>query len=158
LVATGRTYFRDLAFDQLRRLQFDLETTSLDPAHGRIFLAAVRDPAGATTLLEARGDGEAAEADLIARLVEHIRGCDPELIENRTLHGFDLPFLAHRARVLGVPLALARVGPPGLRQRAARRGIPAPSNPQRRIRYTVPGRELIDTLDAVLRHDFSARD
>jgi DNA polymerase elongation subunit (family B) len=28
----------------------------------------------------------------------------------------------------------------------------------RRMRYTVPGRELIDTLDAVLRHDFSARD
>ncbi len=28
----------------------------------------------------------------------------------------------------------------------------------RRTRYTVPGRELIDTLDAVLRHDFSARD
>ena len=26
LVATGRTYFRDLAFDELRRLQFDLET------------------------------------------------------------------------------------------------------------------------------------
>ena len=31
LVATGRTYFRDLAFDDLRRLQFDLETTGLDP-------------------------------------------------------------------------------------------------------------------------------
>ena len=40
LVATGRTYFRDLSFDQLRRLQFDLETTGLDPRarphlHGR---------------------------------------------------------------------------------------------------------------------------
>ena len=28
----------------------------------------------------------------------------------------------------------------------------------RRARYTVPGREFIDTLDAVRRHDFSARD
>src|SRR5262245_35045244 len=27
LVATGRTYFRDLAFDDLHRMQFDLETT-----------------------------------------------------------------------------------------------------------------------------------
>ena len=32
LVASGRTYFRELGFDQLRRLQFDLETTGLDPA------------------------------------------------------------------------------------------------------------------------------
>ena len=44
LVATGRTYFRDLPFDQLRRLQFDLETTGLDAARDRIFMIAVRDP------------------------------------------------------------------------------------------------------------------
>ena len=31
LVASGRTYFRDLPFDDLHRLQFDLETTGLDP-------------------------------------------------------------------------------------------------------------------------------
>ena len=158
LVATGRTYFRGLAFDQLRRLQVDLETTGLDPAHGRIFLAAVRDATGATALLEASGEGDDAEADLIARLVDHIRARDPDVIENHNLHGFDLPFLAHRARALGVALDLGRAGAPGLRQRAARRGIPSPTNPQRRIRYTVPGRELIDTLDAVLRHDFAARD
>ena len=30
--------------------------------------------------------------------------------------------------------------------------------PDRRVRFTVPGRELIDTLDAVLRHDFATRD
>ena len=47
LVATGRTYFRDLSFDQLHRLQFDLETTGLDPARDRIFMIAVRDPTGA---------------------------------------------------------------------------------------------------------------
>jgi DNA polymerase elongation subunit (family B) len=158
LVATGRTYFRDLAFDDLRRLQLDLETTGLDPATDRIFLIAVRDPAGATEILEATGDDPRDEAALIARLVERVRAGDPDVIENHNLHGFDLPFLERRARVLGVPLALGRAGAPGLRVRPARRGSPAPSNPARRIRYTVPGRELIDTLDAVLRHDFAARD
>jgi DNA polymerase I len=118
----------------------------------------VRDPDGATALLEADGDGPAAEADLIARVVACVRACDPDVIENHNLHGFDLPFLAQRARILGVPLALGRAGLPGLRPRPARRGAPAPGNPLRRIRYTVPGRELIDTLDAVLRHDFAARD
>ena len=62
LVATGRTYFRDLSFDQLRRMQFDLETTGLDPRRDRIFMVAVRDPSGATEMLEAHGDGDAAEA------------------------------------------------------------------------------------------------
>ena len=158
LVATGRTYFRGLAFDDLRRLQLDLETTGLDAVHDRIFLVAVRDPSGITELLEARGDAPADEAELLTRLVAHVRACDPDVIENHNLHGFDLPFLERRARVLGVPLALGRAGLPGLRPRPARRGAPSPSNPDRRIRYTVPGRELIDTLDAVLRHDFATRD
>ncbi len=47
LVATGRTYFRDLSFDDLHRLQFDLETTGLDAERDRIFMIAVRDPSGA---------------------------------------------------------------------------------------------------------------
>ena len=47
----------------------------------------------------------------------------------------------------------------GLRQRAARRGIESEGDgdARRRVRFVAPGRELIDTLDAVLRHDFSTR-
>ncbi|HEU0012818.1 MAG TPA: 3'-5' exonuclease [Longimicrobium sp.] len=158
LVATGRTYFRGLAFDQLHRLQFDLETTGLDPARDRIFMAAVRDPAGEVHVLEASGTGDAAEADLIRRLVEAIRAADPDVIENHNLHGFDLPFLARRARMLRVPLALGRIGRLGLRERAARRGTVDGRDASRRVRLVAPGRELIDTLDATIRYDFSARD
>jgi DNA polymerase elongation subunit (family B) len=158
LVASGRTYFRELAFDELRRVQIDLETTGLDAARDRIFLAALRDPAGQLELIEARGDGDAAEADLIRALVARVRAADPDVIENHNLQGFDLPFLDRRARALGVPLALGRAGAPGLRSRPARRGVARDGDPDRRVRFTVPGRELIDTLDAVLRHDFSTRE
>ncbi|WP_224368475.1 ribonuclease H-like domain-containing protein [Hyalangium versicolor] len=165
LIATGRTYFRELGFDHLHRMQFDLETTGLDPARDRIFLVALRDPQGRTETLEASGDGDAAEADLLRRLVERVRAFDPDVIENHNLHGFDLPFLARRARELQVPLALGRAGAPGLRERPAARGAAldrgSPGrkpDASRRARYTMPGRELIDTLDAVLRHDFSSRD
>ena len=158
LVATGRTYFRDLAFDQLHRLQFDLETTGLDPASDRIFMVAVRDSKGATDVLEVKGDDDAAEADLIRRLVTKIRADDPDVIENHNLHGFDLPFLERRAQRLGVPLALGRVGPPGLRRRGARRGTGQEGEGPRRVRFVAPGRELIDTLDAVLRYDFATRE
>ena len=158
LVATGRTYFRNLLFDQLRRLQFDLETTGLDPARDRIFMVAVRDPSGATEVLEARDDTAAAEADLIRRLVAKVQAADPDVIENHNLHGFDLPFLARRASMLGVPLALGRIGPPGLRQRGARRGTGTGAGTAPRVRFVAPGRELIDTLDAVLRYDFATRE
>jgi DNA polymerase, archaea type len=165
LVATGRTYFRDLGFDDLRRLQFDLETTGLDPAKDRIFLVAVRDPDGRAETLEVAQPGDAGEADLLRRLVARIREADPDVVENHNLHGFDLPFLDQRAKRLGVPLALGRAGLPGLRHRPSARGAALNRGPggrdadaMRRARYTVPGREFIDTLDAVRRHDFSARD
>jgi len=54
LVASGRTYFRDLGFDDLRRAQFDLETTGLDPDEDRIFLIALRGPDGTAEVLEAK--------------------------------------------------------------------------------------------------------
>ena len=158
LVASGRTYFRDLAFDQLQRLQFDLETTGLDAERDRIFMIAVRDPSGDVELLETRSMSDAGESTLIRRLSASIARADPDVIENHNLHGFDLPFLVRRAHRLGVPLSLGRIGGPGLRERAAMRGTPRHGEPSRRIRFIVPGRELIDTLDAVRRHDFSARD
>ncbi len=158
LVASGRTYFRDLLFDQLQRLQFDLETTGLDASRDRIFLVAVRHPSGRTETLEARGATDEDEADLIRRLAAVVQDADPDVIENHNLHGFDLPFLAHRARVLGVPLVLGRLRLP-LRRRAARRGVTSDrSDGPHRVRFVAPGRELIDTMDAVMRYGFSTGD
>jgi len=167
LVATGRTYFKGLPFDAVRRLQFDLETTGLDPDSSRIFLVALRSPEGKEETLEVAGDGDSAEAELLQQLCERIRELDPDVIENHNLHGFDLPFLVERARRLGVTLLLDRNGEPGLQQRPAARGAALAmaeggerrrGDALRRARYTMAGRELIDSLDAVRRHDFSARD
>jgi len=159
LVATGRNYFRDLPFDSLHRMQFDLETTGLDARQDRIFMISIRYHTGDTEVLEAASDDDAAEADLILRLVDCVRAADPDVIENHNLHGFDLPFLDQRARMLGVALSLGRIHTQGLRQRAARRGVrSSDANDRRRVRFVAPGRELIDTLDAVRRYDFSTRE
>jgi DNA polymerase elongation subunit (family B) len=153
LMATGRVYFRDLAYTDLHRLQFDLETTSLSPQRGRIFLVAVRDSQGMATVFEAPEPAD--EAQLIINLCSLIRQRDPDVIENHNLFGFDLPFLHERARVLGVPLQLGRPEGPTLLEQYEE---PVAFRRRRRTRYSLAGRELIDTLDAVWRHDFSARD
>jgi DNA polymerase elongation subunit (family B) len=59
--------------------------------------------------------------------------------------------------VLGVPLRFGRDGGP---ERLERRQETLAIGPEarRRIRYSVAGRELIDTLDAVRRYDFVVRD
>jgi len=158
LVASGRTHFRGLAFDQLLRLTIDLETTGLDAHNDRLFLIALCQSDGSRETLEAKGEGDAAEADLLRRLAARVAEIDPDVIENHHLHGFDLPFLFERARRLRVTLDLGRL--PGVGRRPAARGAAAGVNDggSSRQRYTLPGRETIDTLDAVRRHDFAARD
>jgi DNA polymerase I len=158
LMYSGRVYFRGLNYEDLHRLQFDLETTALDPHRGRIFLISIRDNRGLATILEASALED--EAHLIAALCNLIRERDPDVIENHNLFGFDLPFLEQRARVLDVPLALGRQLPgrgAAVLERIQETLAIGP-DARRRTRYSVAGRELIDTLDAVRRHDFVVRD
>jgi DNA polymerase, archaea type len=154
LMLTGRVFFRGMAYHDLHRLQFDLETTSLDPARGRIFLVAIRDNRGLERVLEAPTPED--EASLITTLCTFIRQRDPDTIENHNLMGFDLPFLEHRANVLKVPLFLGREGVPNRLESYDETGSAGPHR-WRRQRFSVAGRELIDTLDAVRRYDFVVR-
>jgi DNA polymerase elongation subunit (family B) len=151
LMATGRVCFRGLRHEDLWRMEIDLETTALDPDAGRIFLVAVRDSRGLAVNLEAPAPGD--ERRLIEELCALVRERDPDVIENHNLFGFDLPFLERRAARLGVPLALGRAGAPPLLERHQ-----AGPGRRRAPRFSVAGRELVDTLDAVRRHDFVARD
>ncbi len=154
-MSSGRVYFRDMNYEDLHRLQFDLETTALDPHRGRIFLVAIYDNRGCATTLEASTPDE--EAQLIKDLCELIRQRDPDVIENHNLFGFDLPFLEQRASILHIPLHLGRQGgPPQLERREETLAIGPEA--RRRTRYSIAGRELIDTLDAVRRYDFVVRD
>ncbi len=155
LMQTGRVYFRGLAYEDLHRLQFDLETTALDPYRGRIFLIAVRDSRGFSAILEAPRPED--EGRIIVELCELIRQRDPDILENHNLFSFDLQFLEHRAQALGIRLRLGRTGGP---ERLERREETLAIGPEarRRVRYSVAGRELIDTLDAVRRYDFVVRD
>ncbi|MET0283954.1 MAG: 3'-5' exonuclease, partial [Polyangiales bacterium] len=150
LVASGRTYFRGLAFDDLRRLSFDLETSGLDPERDHIFLIALRAPNGEVELLE--GD----EAELLQRFAERVRFHDPDVIENHNLHGFDMPFVVRRAELLQQRLQLGRLDT-GVQKRGAQRGARTDER-LKRTRYSISGRELLDSMDAVRRYDFAARD
>lgn len=149
LIATGRTYFKSLTYDDVRRMQIDLETTDLSSSHGQIFMIAIRDNHGFSRLL----DG-APERDLLEELLRIVRERDPDIIENHNLMGFDAPFLVARARALGLTLGLGRDGsefdefPDSLKL--------GPESHRFR-RYSLAGRELVDTLHAVQRYDAVVR-
>src|SRR3712207_4888809 len=95
------------------------------------------------------------ERGLIQRLVEVVRERDPDVLENHNIFGFDLTFLARRARALGVDLALGRDGSaPGSYQDVLKVGERTDSF----ARWSIPGREVVDTLHAVRRFGAIVRD
>jgi DNA polymerase I len=148
LVRSGITLFQGLEFPAIRRLQFDLETSTLGPDErgARILLIAAGDNRGRVWTL--CSDDEAA---VLAEFVRVVAETDPDVIEGHNLFNFDVPYLAARAEVLGVPLTLGRNGAPLTLGRE--RGAPVGGVVRPYRGAHVWGRHLADTLLGVQRFD-----
>lgn len=152
LAISGRTYFKGMVYDDLRRLQFDLETTGLSPERDHIFMISIADSTGYRLLIDT---ADYDERGLIERFVRVIRERDPDVLENHNIFGFDLTFLARRARDLGVDLALGRDGSaPSSYSDVLKVGEKTDSF----TRWALAGREVVDTLHAVRRYGAIVRD
>jgi len=155
LIATGRTYFKGLTYDDVRRMQIDLETTGLSPEHSHIFMISIRDNHGYEQILDAR-----PERELLQELVRIVAERDPDIIENHNIMGFDAPFLVTRARKNNVRLTLGRATPSrpnGGEFEDYQDSLKLAAESQRFRRYALPGREIVDTLHAVQRYDAVVR-
>ena len=147
LLASGKTLFKGMSFDDVHRMQIDIETAGLsfEPESSRIFLIAVSDNRGFEELIE--GD----EPEMLAELIAVVRGIDPDTLEGHNIIGFDLPFLAARARRCGTALTLGRDG--SEMSFGAERSCPIGGYSRPFVPAFVRGRHVIDTLLAVQRFD-----
>ncbi len=162
LLQSGRTLFKGMAFEDLRRMQVDIETfTGADGAMSD----ASRDPLLAIAMSDTSGweeilvvddpSDEAQEKAALEKFAALVRGRDPDVIEGHNIFKFDLPYLETRARKRGVKLALGRDGSV-LRSHPSRLQIA-----ERLIQYRkfeVHGRHIVDTLFLVQFHDVGARE
>ena len=152
LMLSGKTLFKGMTFADLHRVQLDIETTTLTPdqAGAHILMIALSDTRGYEAVL----DGN--EKQILEQLVERIQALDPDVIEGHNLFGFDLPYMAARAKALGVPLRLGRDGSE-LRFGSPRQCIIG-ANSRTFTPAFVHGRHLIDTYLSVQRFDIGRGD
>ncbi|HEU0113682.1 MAG TPA: DNA polymerase domain-containing protein, partial [Thermomicrobiales bacterium] len=154
LVRGGHTLFKGMTFDELRRLQIDIETTGFDandPA-SEVIVIALSGPDGVVETLWA----EHGEADLIERASERLRAIDPDAIEGHNLFNFDLPFLAARAARHGLSLLWGRDGSP-LRLGAGVSRFKAGPLTMPFTPAFVHGRHIIDTYQQIQRYDIGGK-
>jgi DNA polymerase I len=162
LLQSGRTLFKGMAFQDLRRMQVDIETfTGADGAMSD----ATRDPLLAIALSDSSGweevlvvedpANESGEKAVLEKFAALVRERDPDVIEGHNIFRFDLPYLEARARKCGLKLVLGRDGSV-MRSHPSRLQIA-----ERLIQYRkfeIHGRHVVDTLFLVQFHDVSARE
>ncbi|WP_412068226.1 DNA polymerase domain-containing protein [Rubrivirga sp. IMCC43871] len=157
LMQTGRTLFKGMAFEDLRRLQLDLEVYSRDgfpqattPEH-RIILVALSDSTGWQRLVGAPG---MSEEDVLRETLALVKERDPDVIEGHNIFGFDLPYLFERCRRHGIPADLGRDG-------STPRSFPSSMRfAERQLEFDaveIAGRHVIDTLHLLMAFDVTRR-
>ncbi len=162
LLASGRTLFKGMAFEELRRMQVDIETftradgSMSDATQDPLLAIALSDSSGWEEILvvEDPADGVQEKA-VLERFVALVRERDPDVIEGHNIFKFDLPYLETRARKQQMKLELGRDGGV-LRSHPSRLQIA-----ERLIQYRkfeIHGRHIVDTLFLVQFHDVGARE
>src|SRR5947208_1594323 len=143
LTATGRTLFKDLPFEELKRMQ--LEVLSFSEGHAdHIMSIALSDNTGWEELItvDPKKVGESEHA-AIKRLTTLIKKRDPDVIEGHNLFRSDLPYLVARAKKLKTKLDWGRSGG-FLRSRPSRLQIAEKTIDY--PKFTIDGRHFVDTF------------
>jgi DNA polymerase elongation subunit (family B) len=148
LTHTGRTLFKQLAFEELKRMQVEVLSFSggdLDAGlDDHITSIAVSDNTGWEELIEVNPSAiDESEHAAIKRLTSLIEERDPDVIEGHNLFKFDLPLLVARARKLKTKLDWGRSGG-FLRSRPSRLQIAEKTIDY--PKFTVEGRHFVDAF------------
>src|ERR1700726_2769002 len=151
LTATGRTLFKELPFEELKRMQLEVLSFA-EPVAGvadpcpadHLMSIALSDNSGWEELIIVDPKNvEESERDALKRLTNLIKERDPDVIEGHNLFRFDLPYLVTRARKTKTKLDWGR-SDGFLRSRPSRLQIAEKTIDY--PKFTIDGRHFVDTF------------
>src|SRR5436190_947618 len=150
LTATGRTLFKELEFEELKRMQVEVlpfegaVAGDGDPGNNdHIMSIALSDNRGWEELIVVDPNNiDESERNALRRLTALIKERDPDVIEGHNLFRFDLPYLVDRAKKLKTKLDWGRSGG-FLRSRPSRLQIAEKTIDY--PKFTIGGRHFVDT-------------
>src|SRR6266850_5319962 len=147
LTATGRTLFKDLALEELKRMQLEVLSVAGvgDPGNSdHIMSIALSDNTSWEELIIVDANNlEESERNALKRLTGFIKERDPDVIEGHDLFRVHLPLLVARAKKLKTKLDWGRSGG-FLRSRPSRLQIAEKTIDY--PKFTIDGRHFVDTF------------
>lgn len=158
LMQSGRTLFKEMTFDDVHRLQLDIEVLATagfphpEREADRIILIALSDNRGWRHMIDGR---TLSEPDMLHDLVQHIQTRDPDVIEGHNIYAFDFAYLMARCERFGIPFAIGRNSAVprvfASSMRFAERTVDFPA-------LDIPGRHVVDTYFQIMSFDVFKRD
>jgi DNA polymerase elongation subunit (family B) len=108
LIQNGVRLFKGFEkYNEVHRLQFDIETTGLDPETSRIFLLGIKDNRGFEKVLKVKEkDDNLSEREVIVNFFEIINKIKPSIITHYNGENFDWDFIIKRANTVGIDFNL----------------------------------------------------
>ena len=143
LTATGRTLFKDLPFEELKRMQLEVLSFSEGDADHIMSIALSDNTGWEELIIVDPKKTEESERSAIKRLTSLIKARDPDVIEGHNLFRSDLPYLVARAKKLKTKLDWGRSGG-FLRSRPSRLQIAEKTIDY--PKFTIDGRHFVDTF------------
>ena len=149
MVASGVTLFQGMVFDDLNRMQIDIETTTLDPqlSDASIFMISITDTRGLSEVLIG------PEPEMLHQLLHLVATRDPDVIEGHNFYSFDLPYLLARCAAYAISPTFGRHHSPAVL--GAPRNCAIGTNARQFTPIYLYGRHILDTLFQVQRFDWS---
>jgi DNA polymerase elongation subunit (family B) len=157
LIEVGENMFSGMAFDDVSRLSFDLETYS--SGH----FPDAKKPEDAIIMIAVSGredklfrlDEYPDEGVMIRDFLDYIRAEDPDILVNQNIFRFDLPYLQDRCALWDIPLQLGRDGSEPYtfptKMKFAEKEVEYPN-------YVIHGRHVLDTWFMIMDFDVVARE
>jgi DNA polymerase I len=159
LILTGMTFFVGLEFEQLHRMQIDVQAC-ITPGFEFPSGAREGDRVGAIAITDSEGyervllGSEMDEKAMLEEFVAIIRERDPDVIEGHNLFRFALDYIQARARRNRVALKLGRDGSL-MKARSSRMQIAERTIAYRR--FDIYGRSVVDTWMLAQHYDIASR-
>src|SRR5437667_164202 len=143
LTATGRTLFKDLPFEELKRMQLEVLSFSQGDADHIMSITLSDNSDWEELIIVDPKKLPESEHAAIKRLTTLIKERDPDVVEGHNLFRFDLPYLVDRAKKLKTKLDWGRSGG-FLRSRPSRLQIAEKTIDY--PKFTIDGRHFVDTF------------
>ena len=155
MIQTGKRLFKGFEdYTEVHKMVFDIETTSLEPEEGHIFLIGIKDNRGFRTIIDSYDENgkwtEETERKMIIKFFEIIHERNVSIITGYNSENFDWRYILGRAKLLGLDVEkIAKTKHPLINLKRKEASLKLGAELEQYEQTVIWGTNVLDTLHRV---------